>query len=230
MAKRKISRKKLKQPDEFLSTAEKLIHYVQENPNKTAAMVGAVLLIIVMAFGAKFYMNYRTEKILAMEAEAGMLYQEAREDPSKIPEALEKLEEVYQKYPRHFSGQTSLYNAANLYYSQGEYQKAYDNYLLLKEKHSKNELIYPLALQSMAYCSEQLENYQEAKAKFEELLSMEIELSRAQLYMDLGRIYETLGDLERARASYQEVLDSYPDSNWSEMAESRLSLTAEEGK
>jgi len=228
MAKRKISRKKLLQQDEFLSTAEKLMGYIQDNPTKTAAVVGAVFFVIAMIFGTNFYLDYRTEKILVMGDEATLLYQEAREDSSRIPEALEKLESVYQKYPRTISGQTALYNAANLYYSQNDYQKALDNYSLLAEKHPGNEFVYPLALQSMAYCNEQLGNYQEARENFEKLLSLEVELSRAQLYMDLGRIYESLGEVEKARASYQEVLDSYPDSTWSEMAESRLGPTPQE--
>lgn len=230
MGRRKTFRKKIKQPDELVSTTEQVMDYVKENPARVGMIAVTAVLVIGVILGSWKYVGYRETKILKLESEAFELYKEAREDKVRIPDAQGKLEAVYEEYPGTLSGQTSLYHAANLYYLDGDYEKAREQYSILAEKHGGNMLLYPLALQNLAYTLEQLEDYNQALGKLEMLVSIESDVPVALVHADMARIYEKLGDNDKAVTAWQEIVDSYPDSPWAEQARERLGLPpVEEG-
>jgi FimV-like protein len=227
----KSIRKQIKQPDELESGTEQIMEFIKENPERAAAYVGAVLVAVGLVFGGFKFVQYRKNSILAREGEAVSLYQEARTDRTKISEAVQKLEKLYEDYPGTVSGQLALYDAANLYYVEGNVQKAMEKFRLLSEKHADNATLKPLVLRDLAYAYEQTGNYQAAIDNFLKVMSDGSGLPKAQGKMDLARVYEEMGDKAKAQAAYREVVDSYGDSPWAGTAREKLGLPpVEKGK
>ncbi len=225
MGRRKTFRKKIREQDELSSTTEQLLLFIKENPSRSAAYAGAVVLILLAVWGGSRFMGYRRSQILRREGESLTLYQAAKDDKTKIPETVRKLEAAYEESPGTLGGQMSLFQAANLLYAGGEYLQAADRYRRLVDKHADSTLIYPLALRNLAYTQEQTGSLQAARDTLEKLLASNTSgLPRTQTLLDLGRIYEGLGNGDKAAASWQEIVNSSPDSSYARTAREKLGL------
>lgn len=222
-----LRKKKITQPDEFITTSERVFQFVRDDPARFGVIIGIAVLILVIILGSWQYISLSRKKLFALGGEVTDIYQSVKDGSGEISEAINKLEDIYRRHTRSNVGQTALYQTANLYFIDGDYQKAKENYLTIIDKHSGNALLYPLSLLNLAYCYEQLKNYQEAVGALEKLMSSESGLPKAQIYFDLGRIYHKLGNEEKSRSSYQEILDSYPDSPWADVVREKWNLPPE---
>ncbi len=232
MGKRGYFRKKLRQEDEFISTTGQLLQFVRDNPGRTAFYLAAVVLIVAVVLGTGKLVEWRRGKVASLTGEADLLYQAAKDDPSKIAEAERKLQAAYDEYPGTVTGQVALYHEANLLYREGAYQKALEKYRLLAEKHADNEMLLPLALRGMAYASEQANDLHAARAALERLRKAPGDLPKPELLMDLARVAEKLEEKEKAASYYKEIVASFAGTPWAGTAREKLGLPPEkeEGK
>jgi TolA-binding protein len=224
VSERSTFRKQLKQEDELVETTENVVVYLKEHQSQ--AILAAVALVVALGgvWGVGQYRDYRRSTAARAFGEAYTSYAAARDDKSKIPEAIRKQEQVYAEYPKQAGGQDALFNAGNLAWLNGDYRAALDKYRLLLDKHGDNALLKPLALRGVAAVLEQIGDMPGATSILDQVLAAEQGQNKARAHLDLARLHARSGNAEKAKAEYQTVVDSFADSPWADEARDRLGL------
>jgi len=116
---KKITKKRLKEPDEFITFTERAFIFIRQHIKKIGA-AGVIVIIILLSF--VFYQKW--EKGKEEEADRAFnlavgIYQEANSpnregSPSDYKNALEKFDEVIRKFSRTSSGKLSLLYKGNM--------------------------------------------------------------------------------------------------------------------
>ena len=223
MAKRRrISKKKLREPDEFISTAARVLLWTRENLKLILMgfIIGALVAfsIIVWRIRAKtreaeaFHAFYRASEILI-----------SAEDPSSkgYQEALDEFERVQREYPR-----TDAAELAQLQLGQGplklkQYAKAMETYRKFLDSNPGQKLHRLFAYQNLGYAYEGLEDYQKALDSFQELVDMGESFLQPWGYLNLARCYEKLGRRDEVLKNYRIFLEKFPDSIMVPMVKSK---------
>ncbi len=115
-----------------------------------------------------------------------------------------------------------LFQLGNVYYSLKNYDGAILEYNNFLNKYSGHPLA-PVVKQSLGYAYEEKGLLQEAIKQFEDISTGNSFLA-AQENWDAGRCYEKLGHTADAIRSYTKTIKLSPNSNWANMAQSRLSV------
>ena len=191
---RKITRKDLKEPDQFQTTSELIIEYLIEHRNKFYGAISFIVILIVALCSWYFYgLHY--------EKSADKLYSSAfnahssnvKEDSAAFMNAAEMYRETTEKYPRSRAATLSFYNMGNIYYNLKELDKSIDAYTSFLEGSSENNVLTSLAYYGLGYCYEEKEDYEEALKYFERSNSFIVGTHFTVInYSNIGRIYEKM--------------------------------------
>lgn len=115
-----------------------------------------------------------------------------------------------------------LFQMGTVHYNLKNYDeavRAYNDFLHTYSGHP----IAPLVRQSLGYAYEEKGLLPEAIKQFEHIAKYNNFLA-VQARLDSGRCYENLGQTNDAIRSYTRVVELSPNSNWSTMAQDRLSV------
>lgn len=116
-----------------------------------------------------------------------------------------------------------FFQLGNVSYSLKSYDEAIRAYNTFLDKYGGHSLS-PLVKQSLGYAYEEKGLFQEAVKQFEGISTGSNNFLVAQGNWDAGRCYEKLGQTNDAIRSYLKVVELSPNSNWSTMAQYRLSV------
>ncbi len=141
-------------------------------------------------------------------------------------DALDAYRELLKFRPQTDFAYRAKLGMAHALYQQKEYEKAIEVYQALMS-HQGGVLSPPIAARALYG----LGNCYFKQGEFEEALVSYLKV--VVLYYDFedwvkksifssGLCYERLGDLKRAKATYQELMEKYPKSEYAKMAEERL--------
>jgi tetratricopeptide (TPR) repeat protein len=208
---KKITKKKLKEPDEFISFTEKaylfITHYL-----KVIAIGGIVVLIIL----SSIFLYQRWEKKNEEEAYRKfsfavgiyqMISSPYREGSvSEYKNVLEKFNELITKFPRTSSGKFSLLYKGNIHLRLGEFEDATKSYQTLLQKGGKEKLYRSFAMEGLGYSYEGKKDYEKALQAYQKLLEEGESFQLANAYLDIGRCYEKLGKNKEALENYKAFL------------------------
>ncbi len=200
---RKVSRKTLRQPDEFVTTVDWLGEWVARNLGRViiAAAVSFVVIAIILAFS--LYSQHRQR--IASE----QFYRAINSLSDKDYRAAEK---GFSKLARHKAGsrlgRLAEFYLANTYLAQNQPAKASDtirNYLA----EGPNGMFRQMALVQLGVASEDLGNYQAAHAAYLNASQLNgPQKARAQIAA--ARTLAQMGDQRAAIAAYREFLRANP--------------------
>jgi predicted negative regulator of RcsB-dependent stress response len=114
------------------------------------------------------------------------------------------LEEVSKQYTTTPSGLWAMVTLAQIKADQGELASVISQLLLIRENISSNNPLEPLLIVRMAGLNEELKNFEEAIALYQELTAFPGFVADA--YYSLGRVYAVMGKKSEAIAKYQQYL------------------------
>jgi tetratricopeptide (TPR) repeat protein len=226
--KRKIIKKKLKEPDEFISLTERAIHSVSRHYRRILAG-GLVLVIILVAI----FLFQKWEE--TKEAEAYQSFEAALEvyqtvnspyregSPADYRSLIEKFDEVILKFPRTASGKLSLLYKGNIHLRLGEFDEAIKAYQTFLKEIGKEKLYRVFAMEGLGYAYEGKKEYEKAVEAYEKALDMGEGLQVADDYLNKGRCYEKLGKKKEALESYKAFLKISPKSMMANMVSEKIS-------
>jgi len=210
---KKLTKKELKEPDEFQTFSMKVLQYVTEN-RKRLYLLGAVFLAVVLAAGGYAYYQQ------SYEAKALELYTEAANavsfSPGPVPEeALKPYERLLTAYPRSAVAPLAHYHLGNLHYDRDEYTEAVDAYERFISKASgreKERFLVSLAHYGVAYSYENLKEYSKALEAFQRAAETTADPAfQAMMDRNMGRVSEAMGNVEKAREYYEKSLVNVND-------------------
>jgi tetratricopeptide (TPR) repeat protein len=203
VARPKLSRKELKQPDEFISFLDQAIEYVSNNLARV--ILGAVGLVAILAviFGVRFYWQHQQR--LAAE----QFYQAVNALNQKdYKTAASGFSELTQSQPSSDLGHLSGFYLGNTYLGQGEPAKARDAFNEFLQA-SAPSAFRQLALCQLGVANENLNDFKQAQQAYAQAAAIQgPERSRAEL--GSARMLAKLGDKRGAIEAYQSFMKQNP--------------------
>jgi predicted negative regulator of RcsB-dependent stress response len=200
---RKVSRKTLKQPDEFLTTFDWIAEFVARNLARVIFGAAAIVAVIAVVSVLSFYLQYRQtiasqHFYRAINALSGKDYKTA--------------EQGFSSLARSDSGRTlgrlARFYLATTYLTQNQTSKARESlrrYLAGRT----DRLFRQMALTQLGVAEEDLGDYRGANGAYVEAAQLSgPEKIRAQI--GAARTLALIGDRQRAIAAYQRFLEENP--------------------
>jgi tetratricopeptide (TPR) repeat protein len=220
---RRIPKKKLKEPDEFISTTARMITWTVENLK--LLLIGIIIGALVVLSLILWRIRARNREVEALDVfyrASEMLI--SAEDPSSkgYQEAIDELERIQRDYSH-----TAVVRLAQLQLGQGflnskQYDKAVETYRKFLDSDPREGLYRLLALQNLAYAYEGQGDYQKALDSFQSLVAKGESFLQPWGYLNVSRCYEKLGKREEALKTYRIFLEKFPDSAMTPMIKGKI--------
>jgi tetratricopeptide (TPR) repeat protein len=226
---KKITKKQLKEPDEFITLTERAFIFIREHSKKVAG-VGIFFLILVIAFIVFQMLDKKKEEEAAREfGVATGLYErgmaQAREGSIQgDKDILAKFDEVITKFPRTSSGRFSLLYKGNVYLKGGEFDEAIKAYTAFLDKSGKERLYRYFAWEGLGHAYEGKKDYAKALEAYQKIVELGEGYQLAEANLNIGYCYEKLGKSKEALESFKAFLNSNPKSSLSNVVLRKVSL------
>jgi tetratricopeptide (TPR) repeat protein len=208
---KKIIKKKLKEPDEFISFNEKAFIFIAHH-SKPIAVGGIVVLILILSIF--FYQRWekkKEDKAYQLFTSAVEIYQTVstpyREGSTQeYKNVLEKFKEVIEKFPRTSPGKLSVLYKGNLHLRLSEFEEAIQSYESFLQKAGKEKLYSSFALEGLGYSFEGKKDYKNAINAYQKILPLGENFQMSNAYLGMGRCFEKLGENKEALENYKSFL------------------------
>ncbi len=232
MAASKKSRKELlKKPDEFITFTGKAIRFVTDNQKPISYALYAVVAIVLIIFGYRFFAQRVEAKAFSM-LEQTMAKYEAQKSATSAQEAYRNVSEEFQgivaKYGGNAGGKLARASYANISYDAGDYNKAIELYKRSLNDFKDHPLVYNLILSGLGYAYAQTGDNSNAIMYFEKLVAATDSGNRDEALFVLGMLYEKSGEPDKSHQAFNQILSNYPNSMYFDIVEEKLAHTEPE--
>jgi len=208
--------------EEALSKSEQ---FIERNQKILTYVVGGVIVIILLFFGYKKYISGPKEKT----AQSLMFTAERYFEKDSVDLALFGDGESYgfldivDDYSSTDAGNLAKYYAGLCYMKKGEYEDA----IIYLKKFSGDDVIVPaMALGAIGDAHMQLDDLEKAaKYYMDAAIKDENEFVSPTFLLKAGWTYEILGNLEKAKSTYETIKKDYPKSREAREVDKYLSRT-----
>jgi tetratricopeptide (TPR) repeat protein len=225
---KKIIKKKLKKPDEFISFTEKAFMFITHH-SKSIAIGGVIVLILLLSI----FFYQRWEK--ANEGNANQMFSLALESYqiTNVPSqegslqnhknVLEKFNDVVTKFPNTLSGKLSMLYKGNLCLRLGEFEEAIKAYEAFLQKAGKERLYRSFAIEGLGYSYEGKKDYEKAIHAYQKIIELGENFQLGNAYLGMGRCYEKLGKEKETLENYKNFLKGSRKSSMTNIILKKLS-------
>jgi tetratricopeptide (TPR) repeat protein len=208
----KLSKKELKSPDAFQTTFERVGDYVSENKTRVTIVGIALICAVAIAAGIYFYWSYYSGSALKLYSKAQANILKSGENKATIEENINIYKELVDKYPYSWSARMAYYHLGNIYYANGEIDKAIHSYEKFVSKAGTDKTgVKFLALTSLAYAYEAKKDFKDALKYFEEAQGAYNVGFEVTGLRNIARAYEELNNKEKALEFYKKALEKTTD-------------------
>ena len=229
--KRRVIKKKTKEPDEFISTSDLIIRYVREHSRNVIRIALGVVVVVLIAYGWIYSIREKEKESLISFAQAEQLYKagmSTQSDYQSVEEqyrlALGEFEDIVKKYKGTSSALKAIFYTADCSYRLKDYDKAIEYYTQVINRSGKGDYLRYFAFEGLGYCYEEKGDYEQALKHFEKSMEETYGSDLKELvYLNMARNYEALNDRENALQYYKKIIDNQEDSLFSELAQDKIS-------
>jgi tetratricopeptide (TPR) repeat protein len=233
---KRITRKEIKQPDEFITFSARTIEFAQTHTREIMIGVASVLALGLLIWAVSAYSNKKEAQASLLLAQAQALLEpisaqaqagqpvpvESKSDPEAAARALALLQDVVENYKRTEASRVARILLGQRYYEEGDYDAAIDTYeAFLKKANPKPEL-KAMAREGLAYALEAKEDFAQAAICYEELSKSSLTNVQGWAYLGMARCYERLGEEQRATDAYRALLSDHPQHPKAEEARANI--------
>jgi tetratricopeptide (TPR) repeat protein len=208
---KKIIKKKLKEPDEFVTLTERAYLFISHH-FKPIAGGGIVVLLLILLFLLYQRWERRNEEnafqMLNAAAETYQTVSSPYRDASaqEYKNVLERFNEVATKFPRTSPGKLALLYQGNINLRLGEFDQAIQVYESFLQKGGKGGLYSCFAMEGLGYSHEGKKDYEKAIHAYQREIESGENFQLANAYLGLGRCYEKLGKTKEAVENYRSFM------------------------
>ena len=187
----------------------------------------ALLLFVIVYLIVGEIRSSRIEKstIIVERIESDYELWSATEDEAEREtlgsDLLFRLDEVISAYPRLYAAQRGLFIQAQIFYATGVWESSKASFIELADRFP-DSYVAPVALINAATAMEADENIAEAVSLLERVVAEFDTPALPSVLFTLGRLSEQSESIETAIQYYERLLDEYPSSGWTSIAQSRI--------
>jgi len=215
--------------NEGTTLKQKLTIIIQKNGT---ILLSLLALIVIVVIGLLIY-NSQQLKSLEKETQQIEAIEDRYEkislltDEGEITKArsslLTDLDTLINSSSKNYALQRGLFIRANLYYNNNELDKSVNDFKLLANTFP-NSYLAAISLLNAGTALEDQKKTDDAIEVYKIVIDKYSKTSpeTANIYFSIGRLYEEKGDLNAAKEEYNTLIDNYPDSNWTNLARSRI--------
>jgi tetratricopeptide (TPR) repeat protein len=225
LAAKKIKKKDLKKPDEFITQSTRILRWCNENMRLVLGAGGGLLLVVLLV-GAVFLLRANREaKARAMYDNALAIYPVrsfGENDVGRYAAVAAKLKEVQEQYGSTKTATNALVDLGNVYFQEKEYDKAISCYQDFLDNVPAEHPLRDPVLVSLGATYEAKGSEQSAIEVYNRLRSKGTPGYQSQAQLCLGRVYEALGERNKAAGHYDAYLKEDPDSIFGQWLRTKL--------
>jgi len=200
---RKLSRKELRQPDEFVSALERASEFAADNLPRIIAAVAALVVVIGIGAGYSFYRQH--QQLLASD----QFYRGINALSDKdYAAAAQNLSALAANSPRSNLGHLAHLYLATTYLAQHQPAKARAE-LNAFLTHSRQDQFRQLAFVQLGVSDEMLGDYRDAHGAYAQAARLPGP-QKANAQLSSARTLALMGDRKEAIAAYQRFLQENP--------------------
>lgn len=227
MARKKISRKQLKQPDEFITYSGKVIQWGQKHYRQISLAAIVILGIIVAAVGYR-YIDGRSElKGFTLLSQASRHYTEKIQGEDTAETAYEAVkpdfENILDDYAHKDAGKMARKTLADICFNAGQYDRAIALYQKSLKDFKKEPFYHSIILGDLALAYEANNNEAEAIQYFQQAANAPEAAFPEQALFHLASLYEKEGKSEQSRKLYEKIIAEYTGSIYTDIVKERIS-------
>ncbi len=214
---------------EQIQFKQKLSLAIQKNGS---ILLGILVLIVITIVGLIIF-NSIQMKNLEKSVQKIEIIQEDYQNLSSITDETEKkdaeskiikdLDSIISNGKKDYSLQRALFIRGNLYFQNKEWDSAISDFDSLAEFFPKSYLA-PISLINAGTAYEESDRIDEAISRYQRVIENYSDISPeiSNIYFSIGRLYELKTDTDAAIDTYNTLLDKFPNSNWTNLARSRI--------
>ncbi len=206
MAEQRLSRKEIRQPDQFVSLSVQMAGWVKEHISFLIYGVVAMAIVATLITGWWAWQRHREQQADTALYEATKLI---RTRSVNRPKAVEQLQRLANDYGSTAAAALAYWHLGHLYFEGEAYPAALTAYRQAQQRLSKaaQPLMVALVALDIAYAQEASGVCDpEAIASFEAVLQLPAHWLRGEAYLGIGRCHEHTGASQKAVAIYERAL------------------------
>ena len=215
---KRITKRQLKEPDEFITITERAFVFIRQHTKKIAA-AGTILLVLILA--AVFFQMWEKRKEeqaarafgVALEISGRGVAQGQEGSAQDFKAVLEKFDEIILKFPRTSSGKISLVFKGNILLKLDEYDEAIKAYTIFLDKAGKERIYQYFAWEGLGHAYEGKKDYAKALEAYKKILDIGEGYQLAEAHLTIAYCYEKLGKNKEALESFKAFLNSSQKSS-----------------
>ena len=225
MAEQRLSRKEIRQPDQFVSLSVQIAIWIKAHTAFLIYGMGMVAVAATLMTGWWAWQKHREQQANIALYEATKFMRTPSANHSK---SVEQLQTLVSDYRGTTAAALAYWHLGHLYFEEENYPAALTAYRQAQQRLSKSDqpLIVALITLDVAYAQEASGACDpEAITGFESVLQLPAHWLRGEAYLGLGRCYEKTGISRQAVAIYERALsDREIDDVTRQMISERLAL------
>jgi len=221
MARKRITKKEIKKPDEFVSFWVRAYEYAQEHSRTVIVASAAIVAVAALAWSLHAYHEKKARDSSRLLSKAQMALLAGREGASgekNRGEAESILTDLTSRYKSTPAALVARVLLGNVYYQRGDFEKSIETYRSLAALKPKDPMLRAMAYEGLAYSYEQKGDWAGALASYQELAASQLEHFSQEGMWGMARCYEREGKPENALDVYRQFLAKYPQSPRAEEA------------
>jgi predicted negative regulator of RcsB-dependent stress response len=224
---RRITRKQLKQSDEFVSTVDSLVQWMSENWRPIALGIAGVCVAAVAWWGFNTWSTSRSDDASYALADAVTTFEggdpTSQLEPTGDEAAAEaKFNEVIEHYGRSDQADMARIYLARIHFDRGETDTARDMLVGLAERH-RDDVIGRLATLDLVHLRIAAGQATEVAAELEAMaIGSNPRLPRDVALFELGQLYLAEQKPQQASEYFQKLVDEFPESPYLSLARQHL--------
>jgi tetratricopeptide (TPR) repeat protein len=214
---RRITKHMMKE-DKLVTATFQLSEWIQKNTKKILRVAGVIVAVGIVIFIIISTRARRNEKSYQLLSQATLEFR-----VGQLNQAVSNLETVVNQYAGTKAASQATFLLANIYFYNGQLDQAISTFEKFKDKYKDDPLLLASSLSGIAQCYLEKREFMRAGAFFSQAFESDSQgVLAANYLLSSGFSYSQGKDLEKAKSSYQKIVEFFPNSQEAVKAKKEL--------